>query len=288
MASEQSGIGGGNIQTPPSNPVKTEYQSVKYVMTWNNYPDDVYEQIERHLVPLCTKYIFAKEIGEKGTHHIQGAFILFKKMRAKTIQKYFDVSFFLEGMKGQWVKNMIYCSKGGSFISNCRVPRPVAKVTFDMLRPDQQKIVNLFGDVEDPLFGRKVHWFWEKKGGWGKTILTKYFIDSHKLSCMTIASKSNDAFYQIASFVEEHGEGPDVIICDIPRSSLDYINYQAIEKIKDGVFSSGKYEGCEVRINSPWIICFANQMPKRKELSQDRWVIEELTRGDPCDEEEKQ
>ena len=113
----------------------------------------------------------------------------------------------------------------------------------------------------------------ELKGGWGKTIMTKYFLDSHNLTCMTIASKTADAFHQIAKFVEETGGGPDIVICDIPRSSLEYINYQSLEKIKDGCFSSGKYEGLEVRINSPHIICFANEKPDITQLSRDRWNI---------------
>ena len=73
---------GGNKQTPNSTLNSSsdyKFQATNWVMTWNNYPDNVFELIEQQLIPLCDKYIFGKEVGEQGTPHIQGAFKLKKK-----------------------------------------------------------------------------------------------------------------------------------------------------------------------------------------------------------------
>ena len=34
------------------------FQCKAWVLTWNNYPIDVFEQMSKHLVPLCEKYVF--------------------------------------------------------------------------------------------------------------------------------------------------------------------------------------------------------------------------------------
>lgn len=30
---------------------------------------------------------------------------------------------------------------------------------------------------------------------------------------------------------------------DVPRSDIQYVNYSTLETLKDGIWSSGKYEG---------------------------------------------
>ena len=65
MNIEQIEQAGGNKQTPAFN---SSFQCKNRVMTYNNYPDDIFEQIKQHLVPLCEKYVFGKEVGEKVLH----------------------------------------------------------------------------------------------------------------------------------------------------------------------------------------------------------------------------
>ncbi len=265
----------GNTKTSSLVKKKQINACSNWVFTYNNYTNDDIVLIVNTFDSLG-KYVFQREIGESGTPHLQGCLKLNKRARPTSFNLPKQIHW--EPCRS-WNHSVKYCSKIESRVgetqpyTNLRLPREIVKMTYAMLREDQKQIADMFMDPEDSLFGRKIHWFWESTGGWGKSILTKYFIDSHKLSCMTIANKTADAFFQIAKYVEENGEGPDVIICDIPRSSLEYINYQAMEKIKDGCFSSGKYECCEVRINSPHIICFANEPPDTSKLSKDRWVV---------------
>ena len=156
--------------------VDCKFQAVSWVMTYHNYPEDVFEQIERYIVPLCKKYVFNKEVGKSGSSpHIQGAFILKKKMRQATIYNLLKCKFFLEKMKGKW-NDQLYCVKeGGESLTNVKFYE-LMKMSYDRLRDNQKLVVDITkGDVGE--FHRKVYWFYESEGNWGKSILCRYYID---------------------------------------------------------------------------------------------------------------
>jgi hypothetical protein len=144
-----------------------------------------------------------------------------------------------------------------------------------MLREDQRRITDLFVEDEDPLFGRRVFWFWEKNGCWGKSIVCKYMIDN--MGAFVVQGKNNDILHGITMYIEKFGQCPRVVIFDIPRVNDNHVSYQAIESLKNGFFFSGKYESGMVRFNSPHVIVFSNEEPEEYNLSKDRWVIEQLT-----------
>ena len=66
---------------------------------------------------------------------------------------------------------------------------------------------------------------------------------------------------------------PEIILLDIPRASKDFINYGAIEQLKNGCLYSGKYEGGDCIFPHPHVICFANEEPDKDMMSKDRWDI---------------
>lgn len=54
-----------------------------------------------------------------------------------------------------------------------------------------------------------------------------------------------------------------IFILDIPRAvKMEEVPYRALEKIKDGVIISSKYEGRRIYFPHPHLICFANCKPK--------------------------
>lgn len=67
-----------------------------------------------------------------------------------------------------------------------------------------------------------------------------------------------------------------LIVVDCPRSQQDYINYGAIEQIKNGLIFSGKYEGTQLVFNSPHVIVFANEPPDYSKMSMDRWNVVQI------------
>lgn len=87
--------------------------------------------------------------------------------------------------------------------------------------------------------------------------------------------KKSDVFNSVRTSLENEII-PELIICDIPRSSFEYINYTSLEKLKDGCFYSGKYEGGLCVFPTPIVICLANKEPNKLMLSGDRWKVVEI------------
>ena len=105
----------GNKQKPSES--SSSYRAINWVMTWNNYPEEAIGLLDAKLVPLCERYVFGEEVGEKGTKHIQGAFVLKERTRQSAIYKLLGHTFYLDKMKGKW-EHQNYCMKDGNYISS--------------------------------------------------------------------------------------------------------------------------------------------------------------------------
>lgn len=227
---------------------------------------------------IADAYIFQKEIGDSETkyEHWQG-YVKFKK-RTRPIG--------LLPKQVHWEKARspkhaaAYCAKDDTaavpierHAKNIRIPRPLQKVTYSILRAWQKKLVDKFKENAD-MFCRTINWFWDPVGNIGKSVLCKYFVDQR--GAIILSGKGADCLYAIQQYVEKNGEGPDIIIMDIPRCVGEYISYNAIESAKNGCFFSGKYEGGMVRYNTPHIIVFSNEEPDYSKMSEDRWNVKLL------------
>jgi len=132
----------------------------------------------------------------------------------------------------------------------------------------QKDILSL---IEEEPNDRTIHWYWSSEGAKGKSTLANYII--LKYNGLSIPSKASDAYHAIIKAITEQDIEPKIIIIDVPRSSLGYLNYQAIENIKNGLITSGKYEGGMVAYPPPHVIVFANEEPDKEKMSNDRWKI---------------
>ena len=119
---------------------------------------------------------------------------------------------------------------------------------------------------------RTIWWFWEPDGLAGKTTFAKWcFLNFDR--CITLSGKAADMKNAIVQYEDKNGFLPKIILIDIPRSSLQYVSYTGIEKIKDMFFFSGKYEGGMVCGRNPHVVCFANEPPEVHRISLDQWKI---------------
>jgi hypothetical protein len=117
---------------------------------------------------------------------------------------------------------------------------------------------------------RTIYWFWEPAGNVGKTAICKYLVVKH--NALMLTGKSNDMYNMLAKFPNKR----ELILVDCPRSQQDYINYGALEQIKNGLVFSGKYEGAQLVFNCPHVVVFANQEPDFEKMSRDRWFIHRI------------
>jgi len=243
--------------------------SLYWFFTFNNYEGEDIEILGSKFLEYCEWYIFQEEKGESGTPHLQGTIKLKIKGRPKELFKYDKIHW----EKTKAVKEAIeYCSKeqsrNGTCFTNLILPREPRLIAEDKLYSWQRNIVELIKTIPDE---RTVHWYWEANGCSGKTALCRLLVGRYKALC--ISGKATDCKHGIVEYIKKNKVPPVIILLNIPRSSKDYVSYEAIESIKDGLFFSGKYESGSVLMDFPHVIIFANFAPERNKLSADRWDI---------------
>ncbi len=257
-----------------------------WCFTLNNHRQQDIQRLKESIkLTNCVGLAFQEQVGEEKTPHLQGHIAFKTKIRPI---KWFERILghkrtHLEVRKGSIMENQLYCldiekrmPRGTSF--NYGFKLPVVLVPRSIMREDQLAIADKFKEAENALHGRKIYWFWEEEGGWGKSFLIKYMVD--EMGAYVVSGKNNDVLYAIAKMVKEEGGAPGIIIFDVPRVNAGNVSYQAMEAIKNGCFFNGKYEGGMVRFNSPHLMVFANQEPIAENLSEDRWEIKNLREMD--------
>lgn len=256
--------------------------SLHWCFTFNNYikgSDGSIKQLKDIFNINCKSYVFQEETGTCGTPHLQGYCCFKKKIRPTSL-----------GLPKQihWEKcnnieaSIAYCQKpetrtGDVFKFNLEgEPLDLLgdhKINYEDLRDDQKFIYNLFTS-ECPKTDRKIYWFWEALGNWGKTMLALAMIDN--LGALMISGAAKDAINGVFSYIENNKKVPPIVIFDIPRTNEGHVSYQAIEQIKNGCIFNTKYETGMLRFKKPHILVFSNSLPETEKLSMDRWDIRNL------------
>lgn len=242
--------------------------SLYWTFTLNNFTEIEFEILKSEILKNCLDYRVQEEIGESGTPHLQG--FIHAKKRIRPMEAFSNKKIHWEKARSP-THARAYCTKEdtatGNYILDTVEP-------LDLITPNQQwqhEILQLISTKPDY---RKIYWYWDNNGNTGKSAFGKYLCAKHNALC--VSGKSNDCKYAIVKWHEEKKAYPKIIIFDIPRTNIDYINYEAIESIKNGCFFSGKYECTQVLMNSPHVIIFANSPPQEYKLSIDRWEIKNL------------
>lgn len=240
-------------------------RSRAWSFTINNYEKTDPQDLAQLFDSLELKYVFQEEIGEKGTPHLQG-FLYSKNPIDFNTVRHFHNKMWCEKAKS-WIASKKYCSKldtrAGKIYANIKIN--TLKVPEHEWYPWQREIINMIELEPDD---RTINWYWEPRGGVGKTQLARYICMTHKDALYLGNGKGADMKHAVA-------QNPNVktILIGLPRTVEERINYSAIEEIKDGIFFSGKYESGMTLINHPHIFVFANFPPNEEMMSRDRWNV---------------
>ena len=67
----------------------------------------------------------------------------------------------------------------------------------------------------------------------------------------------------------------DIFLFDVGKAkTYDGVNYELIEKIKNGRILASKFDSKELKFHTPnTVVVFSNEKPDIKQLSKDRWKI---------------
>jgi len=253
---------GGNTKTPL---VKQISPAKRWCFVLNNYTEDELTNLVPKFQEYCSKWIWAKEVGECGTPHIQG-FCEFKTKK-RPVSVFENKRMHFDKAKAQDLDQVIYCSKEGSVIEKVglpNIPRPLKVINPN--RPFQQEILEI---IKGEPCDRKIFWYFGE-GGIGKTQFCKYLSYKHNAICLS--GKGADVRNGVCEYLKTNGDTPELVLFPIPRSyNTEYLSYEALENIKDMYFYSGKYEGGMINGNPPHLIVFANEPPDISKMSKDRW-----------------
>ena len=140
------------------------------------------------------------------------------------------------------------------------------------LRPWQEHLMN---KIENPSY-REVIWVKGTNGCEGKSWFQDYVESKYGwtrvVSGMDIKAKNSNICHAL-------GKRPltttDIFLFNVGKANTsDEVNYEVLEKIKDGKLLASKYDSKELRIRTPnVVVVFSNGNPKVGELALDRWCI---------------
>jgi len=246
--------------------VKQKSGKCKYDFVWNNFKKDELDNIKIVLIKLCKRYIWGEEIGESGTPHLQGFMDLKKKMRITELKKYFPLFHFGECRNEPAL--IEYCQKDGCNIQSFGFPKPIKTLSLDQLYDWELKILELLKTEPD---GRKVNWYYETKGNFGKSSFCKYLHIKH--NCLVIQGGKLADIMNI--IFNTNMDNVQSIVIDVPRVNKNKVSYASLECILNGMITNTKYETGTKVFNPPHVIIFSNYAPDCDEdiLSADRWNI---------------
>lgn len=279
----------GNTKTATTK-TKVESRNRQYVFTLNNYEST---EITSLIAWLENRkkiiYCFQEETGENGTKHLQGCFkcndaIPFSTVKnclprahievCKNFNKAFEYSCKPETRTGK-----IYSNEPG-MVERCQPPEDYFNM--DIATKWQTNILKMLEYKPHP---RKLLWIYDKHGNSGKTFLCRHICIKYPRQSLLVSGKGADIKYTIKTFLENKKNNLKIVMFDIPRSSLDYISYTAIEEIKNGIFCSNKYESGMCVMKYCHVIIFANEKPQLDEMSKDRWVIWDISNKETVEDQ---
>lgn len=260
------------MSQPTSDVGNTKSQRLRtWFFTWNN-PDLTWPQLSQLLEGGrdVVKLVGQKEKGANGTEHYQGL-VQYRHQVSFATLKAIHPAIHWEGCKNL-AAALKYVTKAdtrveGPWSMGWDIPEPIRTIEHSHLRTWQRVIDDI---LNGPVNDRAIYWLHESIGGVGKTAYCKYLAANR--GALVLGGKSADIKHGVASWLGRNRPLP-IVVFHFTRTLEDYISYEAIEAVKDGIFFSGKYESGMVVFNSPHILVLANFAPKQEKLSADRWRI---------------
>jgi Putative viral replication protein. len=117
---------------------KTGGRSRGWCLTINNYTD---EMLDIDIDDTDLDYlILGKEVGKKGTKHLQGFCYCKNKISFERVKQYFPTAH-IERQKGTLASAIVYCMKDGVYREYGVRPRQGKRTDLDIIKEDIKKSV---------------------------------------------------------------------------------------------------------------------------------------------------
>lgn len=252
---------------------KKEIQCKNICITVNDWTIEEKSKLVQYLQWYCDKYIVCEEIGENGTPHLQGAFVLKNKDRFGGIMNKLGFKCHLEKMRVDWKQQVEYCSKGENVIkfSNDADDKEIKYVKKENFYPWQKKVWDICqGESDDTA----INWVWGKNENIGKSSFVRT-MGIEENACIIHNGKYSNIMNR--AFMAKNVK---LFLIDVPRNNGNVVSYDAIDSIKNGFIFNRKYKTGVKLINHPCVVVFSNNKPDINKLSLHKWRIYEIVNND--------
>lgn len=119
-----------------------------------------------------------------------------------------------------------------------------------------------------PVHPRRIYWFFESKGGVGKSTFALWLGSSY--DCYYTTGGKHDRIYHAY-------EGQSIVVFDFARTVEEAIPYGVLENLKNGVAPRMYGEKTFFRKEKPHMFVFANFRPDSGKVSEDRFNIVDIS-----------
>lgn len=128
--------------------------------------------------------------------------------------------------------------------------------------------LNLYSIFEQPANDRVIYFYVDFEGGKGKTWFQQYMVTHHFERTQVLSiGKRDDLAYII-------DPSKDIFLFNVPRGSMEYLQYTILEQLKDRMVFSTKYRGLTKFLpKTPHVVVFSNENPDYNRLSGDRYQM---------------
>lgn len=267
---------------------------------------------------ITTYAIIGQETGANGTPHLQGFVIFENKQTLFWLQNNFNPRAHYEPTRGTSRQASDYCKKEDSYEEFGTFPNAAGKRTdieeFTQWcrdldhSPSDREIANAYPSIfvkyprlielvthirphpvitdvdlrgwqvglDDYLStepdDRSVMFCIDELGGAGKSTFVKYQMTHHPdITQFLSIGKRDDISYAI-------DETKRVFLFDIPRGSMQFLQYSVLEKLKDQMVFSTKYQSKAKILHSKChVVVFCNEQPDMTLMTHDRYIFHDMT-----------
>lgn len=250
----------------------------RFCFTINNPVVAELDALKDSLGKTAHKWVYQIEVGENGTPHVQGCLEFEHQRSFNVVKDIVGVRAHVEKCKGNWKQNVLYCTKeegresgpwaNFDWMAFYPEPKPIDPLEGKELYDWQQDLMEMLTEKPDD---RKIIWIWCEEGHSGKTSLAKSVCLRTDLA-LYVGGKAADVKYAVTQMQKK----PTIIFWDLCRTSEQFVSYQGLEEVKNGIFFSPKYESGMCLFDVPHVVVFANFPPDRSKLSADRWFVRRL------------
>lgn len=136
------------------------------------------------------------------------------------------------------------------------------------LRPWQTDVKTI---LDGPVNDRHIHFYVDEVGNTGKSWLAKHLFLSDRDNVQVLrVGKRDDLAHAI-------DESKSCFLFDIPRGGMQFLQYDVLEMLKDGLVFSPKYQSMMKELHKKaHVVVFCNEAPEREKMSRDRFVVTNL------------